>query len=126
MSIGRLLITDMSGAAGHYSTHRLVEVMNNIPRGVGVMSGKLMTEDAELSCPESPSRARCGSVRGGRGGRGRGSVVWAVVVSPRWQVAGGPSGLGDLLAARGAGREPGGGALLRAEAVLVLFLNFCQ
>ena len=30
------------------------------------------------------------------------------------------SGLGDLLAPGGAGREPGGGTLLRAEAVLIL------
>ena len=41
------------------------------------------------------------------------------VSSPRGRV-GGPSGLGDLLTSGGAGREPGRGTLLRAEAVLVL------
>lgn len=41
------------------------------------------------------------------------------VSSPRGRV-GGPSGLGDLLASGGAGREPGRGTLLRAEAVLIL------
>lgn len=47
------------------------------------------------------------------------------VSSPRGRV-GGPSGLGYLLASGGAGREPGRGTLLRAEAVLILFFNFCQ
>lgn len=97
----------------HYGTHRLVEVMN-VPRAGGVMSGKLMTGwSAQL--PASPHRAG-GAVRGqrGRARRALGRLL------PQEAGGGRASGLRDLLAARGAGREPGGGALLRAEAVLVL------
>lgn len=42
------------------------------------------------------------------------------------QKAVGSSGLGDLLAPGGARGEARRCALLRAEAVLVLFFNFCQ
>lgn len=53
----------------------------------------------------------------GAGGRARRALGRLL---PQEAGGGRASGLGDLLAARGAGREPGGGALLRAEAVLVL------
>lgn len=57
---------------------------------------------------------------GRREGPGEGALSSpGAVSSPRGRV-GGPSGLGDLLASGGAGREPGRGTLLRAEAVLVL------
>ena len=110
--------TDMVGATGHYSTHRLVEIMNSIPRGAGChvrhADDRGGNNSAAQSLPEAPSGAVW--MGGGRDrARGR-SVVWAMHLLP----AGGPSGLGDLLAPGGAGWEPGGGALLRAEAVLVL------
>lgn len=103
-------------------------VMNNVPREAGV-SGQLKTGHAHLAA-QSPGQPCWGSVGGRAGGGGRRrrgqqplpSVVWAVV-SP--QVAAGSSGLRDLLTPGGAGREPGGCALLCAEAVLILFLDFC-
>lgn len=88
------------------------------------MSGKPTTDNrggnssAAQSLPGAPSRAVW---MGGRGGPGEGALSSpGAVSSPRGR-AGGPSGLGDLLASGGAGREPGRGTLLRAEAVLVLW-----
>lgn len=72
----------------------------------------------ELSCPASPSRAHR---RGQCGGQAEGGArAGRSVVRADDDASSGPSGLGDLLTPGGAGREPGGRALLRAEAVLVL------
>lgn len=121
---GAGLFKDDCSSHGHvrsrrYGTHRLVEVMN-VPREVGVMSGKPMAGMESSAARVAPPGG--GAVKGGGGGgRGGHSGAWADASSPgRRQVAAGPSGLRDLLAARGAGREPGSGALLCAEAVLVL------
>lgn len=77
-----------------------------------------MTEEVTAQLPRVSQKRQAGQCGWAAGGTGRGgrSVVWAMHLLP----AGGPSGLGDLLAPGGAGWEPGGGALLRAEAVLVL------
>lgn len=127
---GAGLFKDDCSSHGHvrsrrYGTHRLVEVMN-VPREGGVMSGKLMTGmESSAARVTPPSRWGSGGRRRGRARRALGRRGDAS--SPRRrQEAAGPSGLRDLLAARGAGREPGGGALLGAEAVLVLFLYLRQ
>lgn len=82
------------------------------------MSGKPMTEEVTAQ-PLGVSQKQ-GSEEAAAGGAGRGEGAQWSGRCPR------PSGLGDLLTSGRAGREPGGGALLRAEAVLVLFFNFCQ
>lgn len=129
MAPGAGLFKDDCSSHGHvrsrrYGTHRLVEVMN-VPREGGVMSGKLMT-GMERSAARVALPSRWGS-GGRRRGRARGhSAPGRCVFSPQEAGGSGPSGLRDLLAARGAGREPGGGALLGAEAVLVLFLYLRQ
>lgn len=83
--------------------------------GGGITSGKLMTDDrgGNSSAAQSPRSAEQGSVDGRREGPGEGALSSPGAVSSL-------SGLGDLLASGGAGREPGGGTLLRAEAVLIL------
>lgn len=76
------------------------------------MSGKPMTEEVTAQ-PLGVSQKQ-GSEEAAAGGAGRGEGAQWSGRCPR------PSGLGDLLTPGRAGREPGGGALLRAEAVLVL------
>ena len=76
------------------------------------MSGKPMTEEVTAQ-PLGVSQKQ-GSEEAAAGGAGRGEGAQWSGRCPR------PSGLGDLLTSGRAGREPGGGALLRAEAVLVL------
>lgn len=95
------------------------------PQGGGRHVRQADDRGGALSCPSRPAepvgqwRAAEGA---GEGAPGAGQGVF----SPQEAGGSGPSGLRDLLAARGAGREPGGGALLGAEAVLVLFLYLRQ
>lgn len=88
---------DVSGASSLHT--QVSRVMNNVPREAGC---HVRRADGQAG---ARSAARCG----GRSG-----------VRADGAASSGRSGLGDLLTPRGAGREPGGRALLRAEAVLVL------
>lgn len=121
---GRPLTTQTCQELLVTTAHGLVEVTNHSPGRRGLTSGPLMSGGEALSCPQSPRRAPRGAVEGGQEGAERAgrSVVGPTTTRllPAGAGCGWPSGLGRLLAARGAGREPGGGALLRAEAVLVL------
>lgn len=91
MAPGAGLFKDDCSSHGHvrsrrYGTHRLVEVMN-VPREVGVMSGKPMAGMESSAARVAPPSG--GAVKGGGGGgRGGHSGAWAMRLVPaggRWQ-----------------------------------------
>lgn len=97
---------DVSGASSLHT--QVSRVMNNVPREAGCHVRQPTAERVRAQRPGAGGGQRA-RARAGRSG-----------VRADGDASSGRSGLGDLLTPRGAGREPGGCALLRAEAVLVL------